>query len=679
MFSIRRRATLLCIGAKRHAAPVALAVLVAGTAAIRFWAGRRLDVPWISPDESIYALLGRSIWGGSSLLDATTAGYALAYPALIGLPLQLGDLRDGLAAAQALGALLMSATAVVVYLWGRSLVGAWWALCAAALTLALPELAYSGFLMSEVAVYPTAALALWAVASALTRPSLARQGLAAAAILLAVATHVRSLALVPALAVAVGLQCAFARSLEPARRLAPLLAAIGAAVALTVVGFAVAGSWDEVFGAYSSATGGYALGAAAKGVAWHFAGVFLLVAGIPLIALAAMVIECARGRELDPAATALVATTAAWTACLVLEVGVFASRWAPGHVVLRDLLATVPPLLLVFALWLARGLPRPAPAIHIAALAVAAPAVLLPVKRIASQEAALDAFTLIPLWRFGEATSRSTLELVYVLAVAALVGAAVFIPRRFRLVLPAAVALALVSLAVLSTRELDRLTRAEREWVFDVGDPRWIDAAAGGDVTFLQAGTTLSTSFWKHAFWNRRLSAVAYLPDAAPVGPADATVVHLRPSGILETDGGGALAGRLLVAPADLELIGARVAQAPRSTDLTGLTLWRVGGPVRVSSWAAGRQPNGDILGEATLSVYGCGPGRLELTLIGKQGLPVELRADGILQRRVTVRPGAVWNGGIDAPPDADGSRRCVFTVTSPGLVGSTRFSFVRA
>jgi hypothetical protein len=657
---------------------LALVLVTATSATARFWAGRRMDVPWISPDETIYALLGRSLWDrGPALVDATTTGYSFVYPALIGLPLSLGDVEHGLAGAQAVGAIVMSATAVLVYLWGRTIVGSWWALAAAALTLALPELAYSGLLMSEVAVYPITTLALWAVAATLTRPSPVRQTLAGAAILLALATHVRSLALVPALFLAVALQCAFVRSREPARRQAPLLAVVAATAAVTAVGFALAGSWSDSFGAYQAAAGGYELGAAAADVVWHFAGVFLLVAGIPLVALAAMTIECVRRRERDPAACALVATASAWTICLVLEVGTFASRWV-GHLVLRDLLAVVPPLFLVFALWLSRGLPRQVPVLPIAAFVIAIPAVLLPVKRFATQEAALDAFTIIPIWRFREATSIGTTELVYLAAVALLVTAAVFVPVRLRLVLPALVALSLLSFAALSTRELDRLTRAEREWVFDVGDPRWIDAAATGRVSYLQAASQLSTSLWKHAFWNRRLESVLYLPGSALVSPIEPTVVRLPSDGIFRTPGDKELSDRLIVAPTGMDLAGDPLAKAPRSTDLAGLTLWRADAPIRVSSWTTGLQPNGDILGEVAMTVFACGRGRLDLILLGKQGLPVEIRADGILYKRVTVQPGQVWQGSVATPPDADGKRRCVYTITSPGLVGSTLFTFVR-
>ena len=199
--------------------------------------GRRsgLDLPWIAPDETIYALLGRSLWedGWPSLLGTGAASYSFVYPALIGLPLAFGDLATGVTAVQALGALLMSATAFVVYLWGRGPLGAWWAVAAAGLTLAVPDLAYSGLVMSEVAVFPIATLALWAIASAIARPSLARQALAGGAIVLALATHVRLVALIPTLFVAVALQCGFVRSLEPARRLAVLLAGTAGACAVT--------------------------------------------------------------------------------------------------------------------------------------------------------------------------------------------------------------------------------------------------------------------------------------------------------------------------------------------------------------------------------------------------------------------------------------------------------------
>ena len=68
-----------------------------------------------------------AVSGTASLLGAPADNYSYVYPALIGLPLTLGNLDTGVAVVQALGALLMSSTALLVYLWGRGPLGKWWA------------------------------------------------------------------------------------------------------------------------------------------------------------------------------------------------------------------------------------------------------------------------------------------------------------------------------------------------------------------------------------------------------------------------------------------------------------------------------------------------------------------------------------------------------------------------
>ena len=295
--------------------------------------------------------------------------------------------------------------------------------------------------------------------------------------------------------------------------------------------------------------------------------------------------------------------------------------------------------MLVFALWLARGVPRPRPWIQLAALALAVPAVLLPVDRFAIQESALDAVSMIPLWRLAEATSTQALELVYPLAVGALVALAVFLPRRLRLVLPVVVALTLVTLSILSTRQIERLTQLDRAWVFDIGDPRWIDAATTAPVTYLHA-SSYSAGVWKHLFWNRRIVSVAQLKGAASLAPLAPVNLELGPDGLLRTPDGRAFQRSLVAAPTDFDLAGERIAQAPRSTDLAGITLWRAERPLRVLMSRTGVQPNGDVVGTAQITVYACGPGQLELTLLGKQGTPIELRVDGLTWARPRDRLG---------------------------------------
>ena len=43
------------------------------------------------------------------------------------------------------------------------------------------------------------------------------------------------------------------------------------------------------------------------------------------------------------------------------------------------------------------------------------------------------------------------------------------------------------------------------------------------------------------------------------------------------------------------------------------------------------------------------------------------------------IPPSVVWRPAVPAPPQADGSGRCVYVLESDGLVGSTRIDFVRS
>jgi hypothetical protein len=310
---------------------------------------------------------------------------------------------------------------------------------------------------------------------------------------------------------------------------------------------------------------------------------------------------------------------------------------------------------------------------------VAAPAVLLPVGRFAVREAAVDAFAFVPLWRLAEATSPTTLELVFPAAAALLVAAAVVVPRRARLALPALVAIVLVTLSVFSSREVARLTQLDRDWVFGTAEPGWVDAAASGSVTYLH-GSEYAAGAWKHLFWNRSIDAVVTLPGTAPLPPLEPATVSARPDGLVVRGDGDRPTARAVVAPSELEVAGEPVAQMSPSTDLNGLTLSRAEAPLRVVTRKDGFLPNGDIAGEpALVTVFGCGRGELQLTLLGKADEEVALAANEIPRTRLRLARGEVWNGSIAAPPDADGRSPCVFRISTTGLVGSTVVEWVAA
>jgi hypothetical protein len=100
--------------------------------------------------------------------------------------------------------------------------------------------------------------------------------------------------------------------------------------------------------------------------------------------------------------------------------------------------------------------------------------------------------------------------------------------------------------------------------------------------------------------------------------------------------------------------------------------------PARLESLTVGLGANGDFEGSVYVTVYACGRGRLELTLLGKSGRPISIRANGIPLQVVAPPPGGLWQGSVPAPPDADGRSVCVFELSPSGLAGSTRISFVR-
>src|SRR5437588_12018745 len=210
-----------------------LALLVVASTLLRFWAATRIPPPWITPDEETYGLLGRSLYGSGSfeILGQTTHFYSLVTPALAGGPLRLHDLGAGYTLLKGIQALVMSLAAVPVYLWARSLASRRSALVAAALTLTIPGLAYSGLVMTEVAFYPIAVAAAWAMARALARPAPTNQALAVAASVAAAATRLQAVVLVPVFVTAVVLVAVFERRPRVVLRYWPAVAGFALASA----------------------------------------------------------------------------------------------------------------------------------------------------------------------------------------------------------------------------------------------------------------------------------------------------------------------------------------------------------------------------------------------------------------------------------------------------------------
>ena len=656
----------------RHAA-LAVGGIVLVSTAFRLGVASTLDVPWIAPDEMLYGLIGESLWetGQLSIRGIATPYYSLLTPLLVGLPLTLDERATGLVLAQGLQALAMSLVAVPVYVWGKRLVGPGWGLAAAVLSVLPPALWYGGLLMTEALFYTAMTAALFALARMLETPTLERQGLFALFLSLAAAVRLQALLLLPALLVAACLYAWLERSTAILRRLAPFLVTVALGTA-ALAALALTGSGDTL-GAYGElADAAPSSSSLLPQLTWHVAALVVMTLGLPLLATAILVVVAAWRGESDPRVRAFLAVTTAYVSFLTVQVSVFAVDYL-DHASERYLITALPPLLLGLVVWIARGAPRPvAVAVPLGLVAVALVATLPP-DRTGTARAAHDALTTLPLARALEPPGNE-LRLILVTVALGAAAAFVFLPRRF---LPTAVgvlAIALAGISIASVREIDRLAALEHAHDLGSAEPKWIDEAGGDSVLLFDTGELASTAIARLTFWNRSIRELVRLEDV-PEQALPQVPVGIRRDGALTDPSGAEVSAPNAVMPATIVLEGERVAESPPTEIAPGSALWRVEEPLRLVSRRSGFSPIGDFR-EAAVVVYRCGPGRLEVTLLGKDGEPIVARVNGFPYDTFELEPQgsrtvAVRSIGIIA------GAPCVFELTSAGLVGSTRVEWV--
>jgi hypothetical protein len=258
-----------------------------------------------------------------------------------------------------------------------------------------------------------------------------------------------------------------------------------------------------------------------------------------------------------------------------------------------------------------------------------------------------------------------------IIAAIALVTAAVILPRRWLFVPTVAVLALLVSSSVVASNKMTAAVRASQANI--VGSPPdWIDRNAAGRVTYVYAGESYWNSVWFETFWNQRVKDVVALAPATVPGPMPQVHATIAPDGALP------ITDRFAVANDRLTFVGSSIGHlAQTGLDVSGLTLWRLDGQARLSTSTNGVLPNGDIVGPATVDVYDCRAGRLELTLLPKASSAVRVLLNGHLAVRAQVKGLLVWHGTVRA--QSRPGRRCRFTILGDSLLGSTRIAFVRS
>ena len=668
------------MGARRLLSPwTILAALICASIVARAVSGLRIGGLWIVPDEMIWGGLGRRLWehGDLRLFGEEQRVFGVVYPALVGGPLSLAGLERGYDLLKVLQPIVMSATAVPVYLWARRLASPGWSLLAAALTLAVPGLLYSGLVMSETVFYPVVVLAAWATAAALEEPTPRRQALLVGAVVLATATRLQALVLPLAVLCAAGLYALFLRDARRALRLWPAMAAflvLGAAW-LAWRSLAV-GSPAAALGSYSPAADvGYGVADVLRFTEYHAAALLLLVGLFPACAVALLVLDGLAGRERSPAFAAYGATAVSLAFWLVLQAGVFTSVYVRGFSD-RYLLPLAPVLFVGFAAWLARGAPRPRLATAAVAIAAFALLAVLPLRDLVVQTAAWQSLTVVPLIWLRERWGEGTLELVFWLGAGVALAAFALVPRRGLLLFPAVALAVLVFASAASTREVIQNVAFDQRFLVG-GRHQWIDDQAREPAAYLYAGEFPLNIVWHQLFWNDDLEHV-YALGGLPEGTTLPLATTVRPGdeGRLVKPDGSLVTERYVVAVAAVELEGEPVDQVPIGYEAIGsLRLWRLTPPARIRWVRTGVRPDGDMHEPAVMHVWDCQGGRLELTLLPKLSTRVELKVNGELVRTLEFHGEEFVNTTVFPPPDA-GS--CRFEVIPDSLLGSTQFAFVR-
>ena len=541
-----------------------------------------------------------------------------------------------------------------VFLYGRRLMSARYALLAAALTVADPLLLYSGLVMTEVLFYPLTAFALLATARAVESAAPRHQLIALLAIALAVLTRVQAIVLVAVFAAAILLDALLARNRSRVKAFWPVWL-------LLVAAGAVAAALPGLFGSYAGTLrGAYPLRDAVGLTFDHAAYLVLSVGVFPPLALLLLILRppSARGRAVVAVATCAVVL-------VVVQVGFFAARYSP-HLLGRDLASLPPILFLVFALWLASRAPRGIVRATACAFALLCLLLLTPWNRLVTVDALHDTFGLAVLLHLA---SQPATVVAFVAPVA--LAVAVLVPRRAVLVLPAAMLALLVGTSAVASNDIAEHVAADQTNI--VGPtPSWIDRAAHAHVTYVYDGETYWNGVWLERFWNRRVAHVVSLAPATVPGPMTQRQVAVGVRGRLPTS------DRYIVASDRLTFFGSPLAHLTQTgLDVSGLTLWRLAGAPRLSTVEHNVLPNGDMTGPASIDVYDCRGGSLELTLLPKATERLEVLFDGLPALNVNIGGRSVWHGSVPTPPSA-APRVCWFTIVGGVLLGSTRIAFVR-
>lgn len=576
------------------------------------WQAWRTSTAWFFYDELLYAELSRAIaHSGHAALRGHPQSFTTLYSFVLAPVWWIRNPQTAYETAKLVGVLAMSSVVFPAYGLARMLASPRGALFAAAASAAIPSLAYSSLLLTEVVAYPFAALCFLLALKALVerRPS----WIAAATAASLVAPLVRSELIVIPVAVGIATLIVAAGSAGFRTWLRAAPRAVRLALPLTVVAAAlvtdrVVGHFYEI---WSIATREDPGGIVKYGL-WSLGAVTIGLGVLPVIVGLASLAP-ARGRRWTDAERAFAALLAAGVFAFATYTGVktayLGSFWG-RHVEERNVIYLSPLFFAATAAWLERRRVR---GLALAASAAAA-AGLIVTMPITFDYPNIEALGLSLLsWanlHLGVSATFAQNALLLLVAVSALAVLAADLRPQGRYARAAAATLGAFVLAwnvggELAASDFSRWFAGQmRDSVPQPLD--WVDRATGGANTVLLAHQVENANgLHELEFWNRSIETVANVDGVGYPGPGPVfTATPEARDGALLPDPGASYA----VAESGIDAVGSVV-------DARGeWSLVRLRGPLRLRDVRDGVFSDNWMGRSSSYSQYST-PGRLAGTL----------------------------------------------------------------
>jgi hypothetical protein len=603
-----------------------LCAIVVGSAIFRAVLGGGIAAPFIMVDEVIWAEIARGLAdkGEPLVRGASDPGYGVIYPLVISPAYALFDnLPTAYAAVKDINAIVMSFAAIPAYFLARRVVDQSLSLLAALLAIAVPSLAYTGTVMTENVFYPLFLVVSLVFVLVLERPTALRVIVLLGLVVLAFATRVQAVAIVPAALLAPLVLALFQRggaraTLSRYRALYGAVVATGA-VAL-VVQLATGRSLQDLLGAYSPVgKASYDVGTALHYLAWHVEELALYVLVIPL---AATIVLLGRVRSLEPALQAFLAVLVTLTACFVPVVAVFASRFS-DRIEERNLFYVAPLFIIALLAWVERGAPRPRVLAPVAAAVSALLVLLIPFDRFLTTSAITDTLMLLPWWSLQDHIGSDWVRPAAFLLALGLAAAFLFVPRSYALTLPLLV-LVLWAGAVKpiwwGTHGFEQFARGSLFQGIRTAEPDWIDRTLpdGAEAAFIWTGRTDRLTVNENEFFNRGVGPVYFVTDPTPGGLPETRIRIDRETGAVTLRGRKPVLDAYVIADSSFEPDGKPLARDSG----WGITLWRVNPPLVSAVRLDGLYPNDTWSGKTVTWIRRrCVAGRLLAFVTSDPGL----------------------------------------------------------